>query len=301
LLKIARDVQSESALAPFELDWVSVTDIHIPVNESGLNGLKFAISPVVDAAVDLPASQRGIHASRTYECVKEAAALLDGVGFYGLAERIARSLLEKHTYSTRARVSVRARLFETAKTPISYVDSVEHFNASIHTFAVRGSHTIHVSNFVGVEATGITACPCAKEVIRELYQRVNGEVKEGTPLATHMQRSHGRLIVESDGSITFTQLLDILHNSFSSRTLELLKRPDEAALVLSAVEKPRFVEDVVRHAAKNVVEKFQHLPDSYRVYIKVRALESIHSHNLESQLKSNLGILRQRIGAVKMA
>jgi GTP cyclohydrolase FolE2 len=116
-----------------------------------------------------------------------------------------------------------------------------------------------------------------------------------------MQRSHGRLIVESDGSITFTQLLDILHNSFSSRTLELLKRPDEAALVLSAVEKPRFVEDVVRHAAKNVVEKFQHLPDSHRVYIKVRALESIHSHNLESTLKSNLGILRQRIGAVKMA
>lgn len=298
---MARDVQSESALAPFELDWVSVTDIQIPVNESGLNGLKFAISPVVDAAVDLPASQRGIHASRTYECVKEAAALLDGVGFYGLAERIARSLLEKHTYSTRARVSVRARLFETAKTPISYVDSVEHFNASIHTFAVRGSHTIHVRNFVGVEATGITACPCAKEVIRELYQRVNGEVKEGTPLATHMQRSHGRLIVESDGSITFTQLLDILHNSFSSRTLELLKRPDEAALVLSAVEKPRFVEDVVRHAAKNVVEKFIHLPDSYRVYIKVRALESIHSHNLESQLKTSLGILRQRIGAVEMA
>jgi GTP cyclohydrolase-4 len=156
---MARDVQSESALAPFELDWVSVTDIQIPVNESGLNGLKFAISPVVDAAVDLPASQRGIHASRTYECVKEAAALLDGVGFYGLAERIARSLLEKHTYSTRARVSVRARLFETAKTPISYVDSVEHFNASIHTFAVRGSDTIHVRNFVGVEATGDNCMP----------------------------------------------------------------------------------------------------------------------------------------------
>ena len=292
LLKLSRDVQSESAMAPFELDWVSVTGIRIPINESRLNGLRFAISPVVDAAVDLPASQRGIHASRTYECVKEAADLLDGEGFYGLTERIARSLLEKHTYSTRARVRVRTRLFETAKTPISYADSVEHFNASTYTYAVRGHNTIHVRNFVGVESTGITACPCAKEVIREIYQRMNGGVKEGTPLATHMQRSHGKLIVESDGSVTFTQLLDILHDSFSSRTLELLKRPDEAALVLSAVEKPRFVEDVVRHAAKNIVEKFQHLPDSYMVYVKVWSLESIHSHNLESRLKSNLGNLR---------
>ncbi|MDW7977507.1 MAG: GTP cyclohydrolase, FolE2/MptA family, partial [Candidatus Caldarchaeum sp.] len=88
---------------------------------------------------------------------------------------------------------------------------------------------------------------------------------------------------------------------FSSRTMELLKRPDEAALVIEAVESPRFVEDVVRYAAEAVVRKFPYVPDVNVVAIRVKSLESIHQHNLESSLITTLGNLRRQLGDKSVA
>lgn len=110
-----------------------------------------------------------------------------------------------------------------------------------------------------------------------------------------MQRCYASVLVETDGSIAFEDLLEVLRKSFSSRTLELLKRHDEAALVLEAVESPRFVEDVVRHVAEKVVRRFPQIPDENHVIIRVKSLESIHQHNLESTLRTTFGKLRKNL------
>ncbi|MCS6770277.1 MAG: GTP cyclohydrolase, FolE2/MptA family [Candidatus Caldarchaeum sp.] len=298
---ISRDVQSEEAPKPVEIDWVSVSDISVPLGEITFNGVKFAAVPRIKAAVNLPRNLRGIHASRTYEAVKWGVSQVDGSTFHHLTSIIARRLLEQHAYSTEAYVSVRAKFFSADKTPVSMVDSLEHFEVALKSYAKRLDTSLQLRNFVGVRAAGITACPCAKEVVREIYSKVNGGVSDGTPIATHMQRSYASILLESDGITSFLDLLDVLKQSFSSRTMELLKRPDEAALVIEAVESPRFVEDVVRYAAEAVVRKFPYVPDVNVVAIRVKSLESIHQHNLESSLITTLGNLRRQLGDKSVA
>ncbi|MEM2238259.1 MAG: GTP cyclohydrolase, FolE2/MptA family [Candidatus Caldarchaeum sp.] len=291
-MTFTRDVQSEEAPYPVEIDWVAVSDIHIPLGEIELNGVRFAAIPRIKAAVNLSGSQRGIHASRSVEAVKWAALRVDGSTFHKLASLIAGKLLENHTYSTEAYASVNARFFNSEKTPVSMHVSVESFNVILKSYAKRFDGAVSIRNFIGVKTTGITACPCAKEVIREIYAKANGgDVK--TPGVTHMQRSYASILVETDGSIVFQDLLEVLRRSFSSRTMELLKRPDEAFLVLEAVESPRFVEDVVRYAAEEVVRRFPQIPDENHVIIRVKSLESIHQHNLESSLRTTFGKLRK--------
>ncbi len=290
---LSRDVQSEKAPVPIDIDWVTISNICIPFGEITLNGLKFAAIPQIKASVNLPSNQRGIHASRSYEAVKLAVAQLERSSFYRLAPLIAENLLEKHLYSTKALVTVRAKFFNAEKTPISMVDSLENFEAVLLTYARRLNNLVNLRNFVGVKAAGITACPCAKEAIREIYESVNGGLGDKTPIATHMQRSYASILVENDGMITFQDLLEVLKQSFSSNTLELLKRPDEAALVLKAVESPRFVEDVVRYIAEALVKRFPNIPDENRIRIKVKSLESIHQHNIESSLYTTFGRIRK--------
>ncbi|MEM2871020.1 MAG: GTP cyclohydrolase MptA [Candidatus Caldarchaeum sp.] len=300
-MMISRDVQSEEAPKPVEIDWVSVSDVCIPMGELELNGVKFAAVPRIKASVNLPRSQRGIHASRTYEAVRWGVSKVNGSSFQSLASIIALKLLEQHTYSTSAYVKVWAKFFSSEKTPVSMMDSLEHFEVVLKTYAKRTGSATSVRNLMGVSATGITACPCAKEVIREIYSKMNGGLSDGMPIATHMQRSYASILVENDDGVSFQDLLEVLRRSFSSRTMELLKRPDEAALVVQAVESPRFVEDVVRYAAEAVVEKFPQVADDKTVSIKVKSLESIHQHNLESSLVTTFGKLRRQLGNNRVA
>lgn len=289
---LSRDVQSESATTPIELDWVAVSDVLFPVDEEVLEGFRLASTPVVEAAVNLPYTQRGIHASRSYEAVKQAISALQYTNVYGITSQIVKTLLEKHVYSTRARAVLRLSLFEVERSPVTKAETLEHFDAVFKSYGhrVNGGHVLR--NFVGVRGTGITACPCAKEVIREIY--LNGDGR-GDPIPTHMQRSYCEIVVESDGNVTLTQLLNILKNSFSSRTVELLKRVDEAEVVVSAIQRPRFVEDVARTAAYLAAKQFPTLPDNHHVSIRVKSLESIHRHNMESRLRTTLGEIRRQV------
>ncbi|MEM1946312.1 MAG: GTP cyclohydrolase, FolE2/MptA family [Candidatus Caldarchaeum sp.] len=292
-MTLTRDVQSEEAPFSVGIDWVAVSDVYIPLGEIELNGVRFAAIPRIKAAVNLSGSQRGIHASRSVEAVKWAALRVDGSTFHKLASLIAGKLLENHSYSTRAYSVVNAKFFNAEKTPVSMNDSLESFDIILKSYAKRFNGAVILRNFIGVKTTGITACPCAQQVIQEIYAKANGG--GSTPGVTHMQRCYASVLVETDGSIAFEDLLEVLRKSFSSRTLELLKRHDEAALVLEAVESPRFVEDVVRHVAEKVVRRFPQIPDENHVIIRVKSLESIHQHNLESTLRTTFGKLRKNL------
>ncbi|MCS6784738.1 MAG: GTP cyclohydrolase I FolE2 [Candidatus Caldarchaeum sp.] len=291
---LSRDVQSEAAPTPIEIDWVTVSNVYFPIEDDKLESYRLASTPYIEASVNLPHSQRGIHASRTYEAVKTAVTNLEYQNIYQITPLIAKTLLEKHIYSTKAKAALRTSLFDVAKTPVSNMESVEHFDAVFKSYAYRTNGSVLVRNFVGVRAVGITACPCAKEVIREVYAHAGGN-GNGSLIPTHMQRAYADIVVETDGTIRLADLLEILRESFSSRTVELLKRLDEAALVVSAVEKPRFVEDVVRTAANTAVRRFPNVPDSYRLAIKVKSLESIHRHDMQSKLRTSFGKIRRQI------
>ena len=155
---------------------------------------------------------------------------------------------------------------------------------------------------VGVEATGINACPCAQGMVRgHAAERLLEAGFDGTdvdrilqlvPLATHNQRGVGRLYVGTAEAIDAEDLVQIVEESMSSPIYELLKRPDELFVVEHAHLQPRFVEDSVRVALKQTLERFPGLADSDFVLSRQVNLETIHNHDVVAERHGTVGEVR---------
>jgi MptA/FolE2 family GTP cyclohydrolase len=155
---------------------------------------------------------------------------------------------------------------------------------------------------VGVEATGINACPCAQGLVRTkaterlLEAGFDGDdverILELVPLATHNQRGRGTLYVGTDMQLNAERLVDIVEASMSSPVYELLKRPDELFVVEHAHLQPRFVEDSVRVALATTLDRFPDLEDGDFLYSRQVNLETIHSHDVLAERFGTVGELR---------
>jgi GTP cyclohydrolase-4 len=88
-------------------------------------------------------------------------------------------------------------------------------------------------------------------------------------------------------------LIEIVEKSFSSPTYSILKRKNEAELVINAHKKPKFVEDVVRDMLAMVLKRYKELPDDVIVIARSESEESIHKHNAFAERVTTLGELRK--------
>jgi GTP cyclohydrolase I/GTP cyclohydrolase-4 len=91
------------------------------------------------------------------------------------------------------------------------------------------------------------------------------------------------------------ELLRIVESSMSSEIYELMKRPDELAVVARAHEQPRFVEDCVREMLRQVVDEYPDLPGEAFVMARQENLETIHRHNVVAERYGTLGDLRAEL------
>src|SRR5207248_4190689 len=158
---------------------------------------------------------------------------------------------------------------------------------------------------VGVEATGINACPCAQGLVRgraseRLLEAGFGDedvdrILELVPLATHNQRGRGTLYVGTAADVNAEQLVEIVEHSMSSPVYELLKRPDELFVVEHAHLQPRFVEDSVRVALKETLERYPELSDEDFVFSRQVNLETIHNHDVLAERYGTVGELRAEL------
>ena len=83
----------------------------------------------------------------------------------------------------------------------------------------------------------------------------------------------------------------------SSEIYELMKRPDELAVVAKAHAQPRFVEDCVREMVRQVVEGYPDLPGEAFVMARQENLETIHRHNVVAERYGTLGDLRDELAS----
>ena len=81
----------------------------------------------------------------------------------------------------------------------------------------------------------------------------------------------------------------------SSEIYELMKRPDELAVVEKAHAQPRFVEDCVREMIRRVVEAFPDLSDDAFVMARQENLETIHRHNVVAERYGTPSDLRREL------
>jgi GTP cyclohydrolase IV len=277
----------------FKLTRVGVTGVRkqVTVRRAGVAG---CLNCSIDVFVDLPSTQRGSHLSRNLEVIEEvleSSACTPVSGLEVLALDMCRGLLEKHGYASYAEVSVQADYFLDRHNP-SGRTTREYFKLAAKANGTRGNG---LKKMIGATAIGMTACPCAMETVRE---QVKGNViVEGElPTISHNQRNVSTLMVEVPEmyDVEANDLIEILEASFSSPTYEILKRADEAAVVIKAHSNPKFVEDVVRDILTKVLERYAPLPDDVVVTARSESEESIHKHNAFAERVTTLGELRDR-------
>ncbi|HWC08615.1 MAG TPA: GTP cyclohydrolase MptA, partial [Solirubrobacterales bacterium] len=284
------DVQAGLPATQVSLSRVGVTGVEkvIRVKADGDENLFYA---EFECFVDLNAQQAGVHMSRFEEIVGEAideVVLGEAVRAEVLAAHVAQRVRERQG-GLRAEVSVTAHYPETVTTPKSEQSTQEIyvlFGTAVDS--ERGTRTL-----TGVQAQGMTACPCAQEMVAGLARERLTEdgfsaqdverVIELVPIATHNQRGIGTLHVGCpEGGpawIDAPELLRIVESSMSSEIYELMKRPDELAVVAKAHSQPRFVEDCVREMVRQVVEGYPDLPEQTFVMARQENLDTIHRHN----------------------
>jgi GTP cyclohydrolase-4 len=259
----------------------------------------------LDCFVDLSRHQKGAHMSRFDEVVNEAIeqVVLSESPFRAetLAQHIA-ELVRSRQGAERAEVTIAARYPEHKPAPVSGVQTQEIY--TLHGRAVAFEHGTRRT--VGVSATGMTACPCAQELVAaRARERLLGHdfseeqvelILADVPVATHNQRGLATLqlgLTEGcEAEIEATVLLRIAEASMSSEIYELMKRSDEVEVVEKAHRRPRFVEDCVREMVAGVIAEFGELPGASFVSARQENLETIHQHNVVAERHGLLSELR---------
>jgi GTP cyclohydrolase-4 len=308
LLANALDVQSRRPSTLLSLSRVGVTDVEKVIRIRTSEGEQLFYAEL-ECFVDLKPDQKGAHMSRFEESVNEAIddVVLGEATFKAeaLATKIAEQVRERQQ-ALRAEVTVAARYPENKPAPASGSRTQEIY--TLYGSAVaseRGTRRL-----VGVQAQGMTACPCAQEMVAgRARERLAADgfsdaeierVLDAVPVATHNQRGLGTLWVgcpEGCGdTIEAARLLTIVEASMSSEIYELMKRADEVEVVEKAHRRPRFVEDCVREAIRMAVEEYESLGPDVFLMSRQENLETIHQHNVVAE---RYGLIAELVGELR--
>jgi GTP cyclohydrolase-4 len=215
---LGTDVQSRRPSTHLSLSRVGVTGVEkvIRIRSNGTEQLFYA---ELECFVDLGPEQKGAHMSRFEEIVNEAIdEVILGEAFKAetLASHIAERVRDRQD-GRRAEVTIAARYPERKPTPVSGVPTQEIYTLFGSAVASgRGTRRL-----VGVEAQGMTACPCAQELVMERSEerlREGGftddeiaRVFESVPVATHNQRGIGTLHIGCPETCAETLEAESLH------------------------------------------------------------------------------------------
>ena len=145
------------------LSRVGVTDVE-KVIRMRQNGSEQLFSARFECVVELGPDQKGAHMSRFEEVVNEAIGeVVLGESTFKvetLAEHIAQ-LVRTRQGARRAEVNVEARFPEHKPAPVSGIQTQELY--TLHGSAICTD--AGTRRLIGVTAQGMTACPCAQELV----------------------------------------------------------------------------------------------------------------------------------------
>ncbi|HEY0395064.1 MAG TPA: GTP cyclohydrolase MptA [Candidatus Elarobacter sp.] len=295
-------------------------DVRLSLNRVGVSSVKHVIRLNVGGrerlfhgdftmVADLAPDKAGVHMSRFSELLE--AATLDVLArsdkparVEDLTEQIAREIVGSQG-ALRADVRVRAEFGLERWTPVSGKRTEETYTLIGIAHADAGG----TRRIVGVEAEGMTACPCAQLMvrehsIRELQDAGFAEADairavDALPVATHNQRGRGSVYIGAEtpysDEIRAEDLVEIVESSMSSETYDLLKRPDEFFIVNKAHHNPKFVEDVVRGILARALDVYADFPDTTYIGATQVNYESIHKHDAFAEAFGLFGEFRREL------
>ena len=307
-LRFDTDRQSEEPEVRLSLSRAGVSRVRRVVHLE-IDGRPAVYNGEFSMVADLAADRSGVHMSRFAEILEEAtldvlAGANEPARIERLAEAIAREIVQSQR-AVRAEVRLRARFGLERWTPVSGKRGEETYTL----VGIAHADESGTRRIVGVEAEGMTACPCAQAMVREhsMHQLIEAGFTETDarraldvlPVATHNQRGRGSILIgvpeAQTDVIRAEDLVEIVENSMSSETYDLLKRPDEFFVVNKAHHNPKFVEDVVRGILFRALEMYADFGSDTFVFASQINEESIHKHDAFAEGFGLFGELRAEL------
>lgn len=295
-------------------------EVRLSLSRVGVSGVRRIVHLNVDGkemvfngeftmVADLPPSKAGVHMSRFSEILEEAAldvlAREDGSApIERVVEAIAKEIVRSQR-AIRADVRLRADFGLERWTPVSGKRGEETYTL----IGIAHADAAGTRRVVGVEAEGMTACPCAQLMVREhsMHELIDAGFSEAEakraldalPVATHNQRGKGSVLIGAGdahaGAVRAEDLVEIVESAMSSETYDLLKRPDEFFIVNKAHHNPKFVEDVVRGILATALDMYADFGEDTFIAASQVNYESIHKHDAFAEASGTFGEFRREL------
>src|SRR5215208_1718444 len=224
------DVQSQVPSLQVSLSRVGVTNVEKVIRIQA-NGTEQLYSARLDCFVDLGPQQKGAHMSRFEEVVNDAIGEVvlgeSALRAETLAQHIAEKVRDRQD-ARRAEVHIEARYPEHKPAPVSGIATQEIYSL----LGVAVASEFGTRRLVGVRAQGMTACPCAQQLVKgRSRERLTAggfsddeirRILDAVPVATHNQRGLGTLHLglpeECHTDVDAAELLEIVRTRCPARS-----------------------------------------------------------------------------------
>ena len=236
----------------------------IPINKVGIKGLKYPIKVLdktmglqstiaqISMYVDLPHNCKGTHMSRFVEILHLFRTKVSLESLTNILEDMKKILGAKSSH-----IEITFPYFIEKQSPRTKSKGLMDYTCSI-LGSSNGKKDTDIILKVAVPITSV--CPCSKEISK---------------YGAHNQRGEVLVSTRFDKFIWIEEIVNLVEAKASCDIFSVLKRQDEKLVTEKAYENPKFVEDIARDVAKQLMD------DKNITWFSVSAenFESIHNHS----------------------
>jgi len=245
------DVQGSADLRQIPINKVGIKNIYHPVKVRDRSGGDQQTIANFNMYVNLPHDFKGTHMSRFVEILNNHEREISVKSFRDMM-----SELTERLDADSGHIEMSFPYFVTKRAPVSGVESLMDYNASLIGERKDGKNTIYIKVIVPVTSL----CPCSKQI---------------SDYGAHNQRSHVTITAKIGSFMWIEELIEIAEQEASCELYGILKRPDEKYVTERAYRNPKFVEDMVRDIAVRL-----NAEERVRAYkVESENFESIHNHS----------------------
>lgn len=254
------DLQSSKKDFLFEVDSVGINNLSYPVVIGDFQSVG-----TFELATSLRRNEKGINMSRILESLETENDGGVPLTFETLENVL--EILRVRMHQDEAEVTGSGKWYFSKPSPHTLLSGMAHADVE---YSMRISEAGVLHKQLGMTAMVTTLCPCSKEI---------------SEYSAHNQRGYVKVLLDIDPDAELPddhkeQLYELLEVNASSQLYLILKRTDEKMVTERAYENPRFVEDLIRLIAYDLVE----LDWVKGFELECRNEESIHQHDAFSRM-----------------
>ncbi|THB74764.1 MAG: GTP cyclohydrolase I FolE2 [Desulfobacteraceae bacterium] len=244
----------------------------IPIDKVGIKGIKYPVKVMdkskgiqstvaeINMYVDLPHQCKGTHMSRFIEILHLFRTQVSLESLTNILQDMKKILGAKSSH-----IEISFPYFIEKKSPITRVTGLMDYNCTIIGSSDNASNTDIVLK-VAVPITSV--CPCSKEI---------------SDCGAHNQRGEVQVNTRFDKLIWIESIVDLVEGAASCDIYSVLKREDEKYVTEKAYNNPKFVEDIVRDVAKELMDD----PNITWFSVSAENFESIHNHSAYAYIEKD--------------